>query len=221
MHDPPAKPTRRIAVGGRKVGRKPAFTADDVVAAAIAEGVDRFTLAAVADRLGVVTTAIYRLFPSREDLVIACLDAAGATIALPEPSAPWRDTLRRWADECWRLCEDYPGLSRLVYAYPTAPTRIERVFRAYADSLSDHGKSPRQTMFALDFLGDTVFASHLGVEAMRSVDEKGRTGLQAVRDAIRDPGSPLHPQESWAGRTVLDAKIEFILTGLEQNWPEF
>ncbi|MEA5119625.1 MAG: TetR/AcrR family transcriptional regulator, partial [Propionicimonas sp.] len=207
--------------GGRKVGRKPAFTAADVVAAAIAEGIDRFTLGAVADRLGVVTAAIYRLFPSREDLVIACLDAAGATIALPEPGMPWRDALRRWADECWRLCEEYPGLSRLVFAYPAAPARIERVFRAYAENLTGQGKTLRQGRFALDFLGDTVFACHLGVESMRAVDETGRSGFDTLRDAVGDPTAFYRPEESWTGRTVMDTKVEFILTGLERHWPEF
>ncbi len=221
MYDPSAAPMRPIVAGGRKVGRKPAFTAEDVVAAAVAEGIDRFTLAAVARRLGVVTTAIYRLFGSREELVIACLDAAGATIALPGPAAHWRDTLQTWADECWRVCEDYPGLSRLVYSYPLAPTRIVGVFNAYADSLAAQGKTRGQAMFALDFIGDTVFASHLGVESMRSVDEKGTTGLDAVRDAVGDADTVFRPEESWTGRAVLDTKIDFILTGLERSWPEF
>lgn len=205
----------------RKVGRKPAFTAADVVAAAIAEGIDRFTLAAVADRLGVVTTAIYRIFDSREDLVIACLDTAGATIALPDPGMGWRDALRLWADECWRVCEEYPGLSRLVYAYPAAPTRIKQVFDAYADNLASQGKNPRQAMFALDFIGDTVFASHLGVEALRSVDEEGRTGLDAVRDAVGDSPTLFRPEASWASRKAMDTKVDFILTGLARHWPEF
>lgn len=219
MRDASPTPRGGGVPGGRKVGRKPAFTAADVVAAAIAEGIDRFTLSAVADRLGVVTTAIYRLFPSREDLVIACLDAAGATIALPEPGMRWREALRLWADECWRLCEEYPGLNRAVYVHPTAPTRIERVFRAYAENLGAQGRTPRQVMFALDFIGDTVLASHLGVEAMRRVDENGRSGLDAVRDAV-DPNAFLRPEESWTGREVMDTKIEFILTGLEEHWPE-
>lgn len=214
-------PRRGSPPGGRKVGRKPAFTAADVVAAAIAEGVDRFTLAAVADRLGVVTPAIYRLFPSRDDLVIACLDAAGATLALPEPGASWREVLRLWADECWRLCEEFPGLSRLVYSYPAAPTRIEPALRAYAEHLGVQGRTPGQVMFALDFIGDTVFASHLGVESMRTVREDGRTGLATVRDAVGDADVILRPEESWTGRRVMDAKVEFILRGLADDWPEF
>jgi AcrR family transcriptional regulator len=179
VSDPASIPGRGAALRGRKVGRKPAFTANDVVAAAIAEGIDGFTLSAVAERLGVVTTAIYRLFPSREDLVIACLDAAGTTIAVPGPGMHWRDALRLWADECWRLCEEYPGLSRVVYAFPAATTRIERVLGAYAENLVAQGRTVRQAMFALDFIGDTVFASHLGVESMRAVREDGRTGLRS------------------------------------------
>ena len=207
--------------GGPKLGRKPAFSADDVIAAAIAEGIDTFTLSAVARRLGVVTAAIYRVFPSRDDLVIACLDAAGATIALPEPEQDWRESLRLWADECWRLCEEYPGLSRLVFAFPAAPTRIAHVVAAYADNLAVQGKSRRQAMFALDFIGDTVFACHLGVEAMRSVDTQGRTGLDVVRDAVGDTDALFQPELSWTGRKTMDTKVEFILMGLEQHWPEF
>ncbi|WP_306369614.1 TetR/AcrR family transcriptional regulator [Nocardiopsis sp. CC223A] len=220
MRDHSSAPRGGGVPGSRKVGRKPAFTAADVVAAAVAEGIDRFTLSAVADRLGVVTTAIYRLFPSREDLVIACLDAAGATIALPEPGTHWRAALRLWADECWRLCEEYPGLNRAVYIHPAAPTRIERVFRAYAENLCVQGRTRRQAMFALDFIGDTVFASHLGVEAMRRVDENGRSGLDAVRDAVDDANAVLRPEDSWTGRKAMDTKVEFILTGLEEHWPE-
>ncbi|MFT0848052.1 helix-turn-helix domain-containing protein [Actinomycetaceae bacterium L2_0104] len=215
-----ARPSRSPS-GGPKLGRKPVFTAQDVVAAAVAEGVDRFTLSAVARRLGVVTAAIYRIFPSRDDLVIACLDSAAASIALPEPGMHWRDSLRLWADECWRLCEEFPGLSRLVFAYPAAPTHITSVVAVYADNLAVQGKSRRQSMFALDFLGDTVFSCHLGVESMRSVDEKGRSGLDVLREAAGESNVFFQPQDTWTGRTIMDLKVEFILAGLEQHWPEF
>lgn len=202
------------------MGRKPAFTADDVVAAAIAEGIDRFTLSAVAERLGVVTAAIYRLFPSRDDLVIACLDAAGATIALPEPGSRWRDVLRLWADECWRVCDDFPGLALLVYAFAPAPSRIEHVFAAYVAALAAEGKTRGQAMFALDFLGDSVFASHLSVESMRAVDERGDSGLDRIRRALGAGDTALRPDDSWIDRGAVDTKIDFILAGLEHHWPE-
>lgn len=218
---PSAPSGTNTLTGGPKLGRKPAFSAADAVAAAIAEGVDKFTLSAVARRLGVVTAAIYRVFPSRDDLVIACLDTAGASIALPEPGQDWRESLRLWADECWRLCEEYPGLSRLVFAFPAAPTRIAHVMTAYSDNLAVQGKSRRQAMFALDFIGDTVFACHLGVEAMRSVDAQGKTGLDVVREAVGETDTFFQPELSWTGRKTMDTKVEFILMGLDQHWPEF
>ncbi|NMO00607.1 TetR/AcrR family transcriptional regulator [Gordonia sp. TBRC 11910] len=204
---------------GRKVGRKPAFTEDDVIAAAIDEGLDRFTMSAVAGRLGVVTAAIYRRFASREMIVVACLDHIAAGIRLPDDDADWRDVLVLWADECWRVCEDFPGLSRVVYEYAPAFTRIEGVLEGYARRLAEHGKTSGQSMFALDFIGDTVFACHLGVEALRTVDERGTSGFDRVRQAV-DHGSIIEPRESWRDRGVVDVKLDFILTGLENFWPE-
>lgn len=203
---------------GKRTGRKPGFTAEDVVAAAIAEGLDQFKLSAVAERLGVVTAAIYRLFPSREDLVVAALDAAAATLRTPDPGTPWREVLHVWADECWRVCEDFPGLSRLVYAYPAAFTRIEHVLAAYVEVLAEEGRTAGQAMFALDFLGDTVFATHLSVASMRAVDDTGTSGLDRVREVVGDD-AVLKPDESWSERGALDVKIEFIISGLERHWP--
>ena len=207
--------------GGPKLGRKPVFSAGEAVDAAVAEGIDTFTLSAVARRLGVVTAAIYRVFSSRDDLVNACVDRAVASIALPEQGMHWQDTLRLWANECWRLCEEYRGLSRLVFAYPAAQTRITHIVAVYEQNLMAQGKNRKQTMFALDFIGDTVFSSHLGVDSMRALDDEGKSGLDTVRDAVGDMDTLFQPDDSWMGRAVMDKKVSFILTGLEQNWPEF
>ncbi|MGW4070492.1 TetR/AcrR family transcriptional regulator [Nocardia grenadensis] len=206
---------------GKKVGRKPAFTEDDVIRAAMEEGIDTFTLAAVAGRVGVVTTAIYRLFPSRDDIVVACLDRIAATFERPEPGADWRDTLRLWADECWRLCEEYPGLERVVYSYAPAFTRIADVLGDYAASMAAHDITQGQAMFALDFIGDTVFACHQGVESMRATDDSGATGLERVRSALGEADTRgIQPRESWQKRGTTDIKVEFIIAGLEHRWPE-
>ncbi|MBK0421815.1 helix-turn-helix transcriptional regulator [Leucobacter sp. CSA2] len=214
-------PRHGAALVGKKVGRKPVFTAAEVVEAACAEGIDRFTMAAVAKRLGVVPAAIYRLFPSRDDLVLACIDAVGATVARPAPGTHWRSALQLWADEAWRLCEDFPGFERVLFSTPTAAVRVEPVFRDYAEHLGAQGIGLRQVTFALDFIGDTVFASHLGVAAMRATRDDGRTGLEAARDSTTDADALLRPEDSWATRAILDVKIDFILEGLHSNWPEF
>ncbi|MGW4844335.1 TetR/AcrR family transcriptional regulator [Nocardia brasiliensis] len=205
---------------GKKVGRKPAFTEHDVIQAAMDEGLDTFTLAAVAERIGVGATAIYRLFGSRDDIVVACLDTIAATIRLPEPGMDWRVALRQWANECWRICEENPGLPRVVYTYAPAVTRITAILDAYAKALAPHDITQGQAGFALDLIGDTVFACHLGVQAMRSVDPTGATGLDQVRQALGDRTSVLQPHESWQQRGLTDLKVDFIITGLEHHWPE-
>ncbi|MEE2059108.1 TetR/AcrR family transcriptional regulator [Rhodococcus artemisiae] len=204
----------------KKAGRKPAFTEQDVIDAALGEGLDRFTLAAVGRRLGVATTALYRLFASREEIVVACLDHIAAGIRVPDDdAADWRTMLQLWADECWRVCDDFPGLSRVVYSYASAFTRIEGVIAAYARALAAHDKTDRQALFALDFIGDTVFACHLGVESLRNVDDSGTTGFDRVKEAVGRE-SIIEPRQSWRERGVVDTKIEFILMGLEHHWPE-
>lgn len=204
---------------GKKAGRKPAFTEQDVIAAVLAEGIDSFTLAGVARRLGVVTAAIYRLYSSREDVVVACLDHIAGTFRVPEESDDWQTILRLWAEECWRLCDGYPGLSRVVYTYAPAFTRIEHIIVEYARCLAVHGKSQKQAMFALDFIGDTVFACYLGVESWRARDDAGISGFEQVKGAV-DHGSIIEPRETWLERGVVDTKVEFIIAGLDHRWPE-
>ncbi|AHH19886.1 transcriptional regulator, TetR family [Nocardia nova SH22a] len=205
---------------GKKVGRKPAFTADEVVQAALELGIATFTLAAVANRLGVVTAAIYRLFPSRDDIVVACLDTAAATIRRPGPGTDWPEVLRLWADECWRVCEEYPGLERVVYSFAPAFTRISHILGEYSATMAAQGVTEGQAMFALDFIGDTVFACHLGVEAMRAIDDNGATGLDQVREALGDDSTVLRPRDSWKDRGMTDIKVDFIISGLAHHWPE-
>jgi hypothetical protein len=55
---------------------------------------------------------------------------------------------------------------------------------------------------------------------MRAVQDDGRTGLETVRDAVGDTEATLQPKEWWTGRRAMDTKVEFILTGLERDWPE-
>lgn len=71
-----------------KRGRPPQISRDDVVGAAMAIGLDRFTMASVAERLGVTTPALYTHVNSRDELLTlvstelvsrieAALDTAG------------------------------------------------------------------------------------------------------------------------------------------------
>ena len=53
------------------------------------------------------------------------------------------------------------------------------------------------------------------------MNDDGKSGLDLVRDAVAGSDALFQPEDSWTGRKVMDMKVEFILTGLERNWPEF
>ncbi|MDN6259405.1 MAG: TetR/AcrR family transcriptional regulator [Corynebacterium sp.] len=204
---------------GRKTGPKPTFTRENVVDAALGLGIADFTLSAVARRLEVVTPALYRVFPSRDAVLEACLARVAATIQPPGDDAGWQDALRLWADECWRMCEEVPGLARTLFSYPAAFDHIEDPLRGYVRVIESHGRSRMQAAFALDFIGDTVMATRLGVEMMRATDTAGVSGLEKVRQRIGEEHL-FQPDESWSGRGFMDVKVDFIVEGLERNWPE-
>ena len=61
---------------GRKPGPPASLTRDDVARAALAEGVLTMSMPAVARRLGVSHSTLYRYVHDRDDLVLAALDLA-------------------------------------------------------------------------------------------------------------------------------------------------
>ncbi|MEZ5145268.1 MAG: TetR/AcrR family transcriptional regulator [Acidimicrobiales bacterium] len=97
------------------------------------EGAAGLSLRAVARDLGMVSSAVYRYFPSRDDLLTALIvdayDAIGAAAEAAEASRPRRDLGGRWMAICravrgWAL--DHPHEYSLIYGSPVpgyaAPT---------------------------------------------------------------------------------------------------
>ena len=97
-----------------------------------AEGASRLSLRAVARELGMVSSALYRYFPSRDDLLTALIidayDAAGAEAEQALAGSEGSDPVRRWTAVClavrgWAL--EHPHEYALIYGSPvpvyTAP----------------------------------------------------------------------------------------------------
>lgn len=73
------------------------------------------SMADIASAAGVTRQTVYSHFPSRDSLITALIDAAGAeTLAAIEAAdlhtAPPVDALRRFLDICWELIRDNPHL---------------------------------------------------------------------------------------------------------------
>lgn len=211
---------------GRKTGPKPKFSRDDVLAAAFSIGLDTFTVASVAKVLGVAPPAIYRLFSSRDDLVDGALSTAARSFHVDITQTSWKDLLRSYAHEVWRLCEEFTGLSTVVFNYPLAFIHILPKAEQLMSRLVSLGLTELQAGFAVDFIGDMVLGTHIPVSAMRRIDESGKTGLERAETRLVDldispeKSLPLSPDESWVGTGNMDLKLEFILAGLEAGLPK-
>lgn len=114
-------PTRR--------GPRPAFTRDDVVAAAIAvadaEGITAVSMGRVAAQLGSSTMALYRYVGSKDDLLTLMSDAAFGLPPDARPGAGWRERAEQWARAVRHEWTERPWLLKLpVTGPPTGPRNL-------------------------------------------------------------------------------------------------
>ncbi|UQN28511.1 TetR/AcrR family transcriptional regulator [Brachybacterium kimchii] len=187
---PSSPASSKPAPSGRalRTGPKPRFTADQAVDAALGLGIERFTLAGVAAALGISAPALYRVVDSHEDLVDLCLARIAGQMRLPTSGASWQDQLRFFADETWRLTQEHPGLPATILERPGAHLHLAGTMRALIGSLeaADFPGGAEEIAFALDFLGDTVFVTHIGILPYRQADASGRRGIDRALEKQAD-----------------------------------
>ena len=208
---------------GKPTGPRPGFTRDDVVEAALGLGIAEFTLTAVAKRMGVAVSGLYRTISSREDLLAACLERIAAQIEVPRPGKRWPDTVRAHAEAVWEMLERYPGLAGVIMGVPWAHQVFARPVSQACQALIEGGLEADEAGVVLDFVGDTVISTHAQIEVMRSPvassGQGGPTGLEETSRFAAAAGNPplpeaLTPNESWLERGGLDRKIEIIIRGV-------
>ncbi|MGO1591714.1 MAG: TetR/AcrR family transcriptional regulator [Ancrocorticia sp.] len=210
---------------GSKTGPKPRFTSDDAVDAALVLGAGSFTMGQVARDLGVTTPALYRVVSNREDLFRLCIERIFKGFPLPDPELSWADQLREFSEQAWKMCENHPELPLAIINNPNVHSEMAPYFIAIEKAVerSNPPFGPETIMFALDFIADTVFMTHIGIAPMREVGPDGRTGLARMQDAYHlSAGAPLFGARDlrWMERGYLDRKIDFIIEGLEHGLGE-
>lgn len=104
-------------------GPKPAFTVDDIVAAAtdIAdhEGFEAVSMRAVGERLGRTAMAVYTYVPSKAELVDLMLDRAlGELDVAYDLAGGWRPAARQWALGSWDFYLRHPWVHQISTARP-------------------------------------------------------------------------------------------------------
>lgn len=135
-------------------------------------GAARLSLRAVARELGMVSSALYRYYPSRDDLLTALIidayDAVGTAAERAVAAAPAADPVVRWTAAChavrrWALA--HPHEYALIYGSPvpgyaapeatTGPaSRVARALIGVAEEAADSGLLAPAPFESADVLRD-------------------------------------------------------------------
>jgi AcrR family transcriptional regulator len=104
-------------------GPKPAFTVDDIVAAATdiadGEGFEAVSMRAVGERLGRTAMAVYTYVPSKAELVDLMLDRTLEELDIGyDLTGGWRPAARRWALHSWDFYLRHPWVHQISTARP-------------------------------------------------------------------------------------------------------
>lgn len=207
---------------GRRPGRPPSLTRDDVARAALDEGVVTVSVPAVARRLGVGHSTLYRYVHDRDDLLLAALDLAMREFEWPSADLGWRELLTSFADAMWRFLASHPGLAEASQIVPGMPAKALDLADTYVARLRAEGLSSRDAVIAVDQTADLTVAAEIGVRRMARVfsTPRGERSLRELYDASPEEGEPLGGQDRFARRGWLDDKLAILLDGLANRLGE-
>ncbi|MEM7217428.1 MAG: TetR/AcrR family transcriptional regulator C-terminal domain-containing protein [Pseudomonadota bacterium] len=101
-------------------GRPALVDRERILRAALEIGIDELSMSSVARKLEVSTTALYRYYASKEDLLDACMNDFCRRISLPDADQPWQDYMAGLARSFRAALLALPGAS--AYGMKVGPT---------------------------------------------------------------------------------------------------
>ncbi|MEV4631606.1 TetR/AcrR family transcriptional regulator [Micromonospora sp. NPDC049523] len=166
------------------LGRKAGLTVDQITSAAIevadAEGLESFSMRAVADRLGVGAMSLYRHVPGREELLDIMVDRVCAEVRYDNESqgdaspGDWRTRLEHIARANRAMIERHPWLLRLFPRRPPQGPGVLTKYEAELRAVEGIGLTDVEMDSALALLLGYVRDATAGVLEWKTVSE--RTG---------------------------------------------
>jgi AcrR family transcriptional regulator len=153
----------------RRPGPTPRFTREELARRALAimdaHGTEALTMRRLAEELGMGTMALYRYFPSKDDLMDAAVEAAAPEVELPEPgAAPWKEQLAGLARALFEAGLRHPSVARERFERPLQSPGAMRVTDRAITLLLEAGLSKPEAVAAfkallLHTLGAAAFAA--------------------------------------------------------------
>jgi AcrR family transcriptional regulator len=209
--------TRRIPATARARAR--ASISDEIKAAALsqvqADGAAALSLRAVAREVGMVSSAIYRYFASRDELLTALIvdayDALGAAAEQGEAAIARRDLRARWlatgrAVRAWAL--EHPHEYALIHGSPVP---------GYAAPDATIGPATRVPRLLMGVLEDHHALGGCPRHPVGRIPAGVRTDLRAIQAALATDVPDSSLLAGLAGWTELYGTVSFELFGQFQN----
>jgi AcrR family transcriptional regulator len=166
-----------------KRGPKSAFHLDDIVKAGVEiadrHGLSALTMAAVAERLGVTTMALYRYVPSKGALVDLVADRVMTRPPKPARSS-WRADISAWARANLALVRRHPWLFEIISTRPSVGPNWARWLDAGLECLE-----------GLAFTASEKFAILLLVDGHFRASAQLLVGAKATEEWAQNFGSML------------------------------
>jgi AcrR family transcriptional regulator len=185
-----------------------------------AHGTEALTMRRLAYELGMGTMALYRYFPSKDELMDAAIELAAPELELPEPgAAPWREQLTGLARELFHAGLRHPTLARERFDRPLqSPTAMRVTDRALA-LLLEAGLSKPDAVAAfkallVHTLGAAAFAASEGRPEVRRRAAERHASLPAeevpAMAAVADELTA-----ALGGSQAFELGLEALLDGIE------
>lgn len=180
-----------------------------------AEGSAGLSLRAVARELGMVSSAMYRYFPSRDDLLSALIvdayDAVGGAAEAAESTVRRRNLLGRWlavtgATRDWALAQ--PQEYALVFGGPVP---------GYHPPAGAVGPAARIPVLMITLVTDAVEAGRGPVADGRPIPRAVRADLKSLRGNLAPALTDQQLARTVMAWTELVGSINFELFGQLQN----
>jgi AcrR family transcriptional regulator len=217
-----ANPTTATPLGARrKVGRPARIDRAMIARAAYEIGLDRVTMKAVADRLGVSVPGLYHHVDGREDLMRLGAEYSAAQIQVPvDRGQHWTAWLLEWAQYSHDAFVAQPALLGQFLSGSLGVERMVAHVDAVVGVLTRQGFTPAEAVDAYDLVSECALGAAVSEIRFAEAARSGRPVLAEYHRvlATEPPDALPHLRdlvESLAGRTgSFDDHVVTVLVGI-------
>jgi AcrR family transcriptional regulator len=208
----------------RRPGPAPRFKREELARRALAimdaHGTEALTMRRLAEELGMGTMALYRYFPSKNNLMDAAIDVAAPEVALPElVAAPWKDQLADLARALFHAGLRHPSVSRERFDRPLQSPGAMRITDRAIALLLEAGLSKRDAVAAFKAL----LVLTLGAAAFAASESRPEVRQKAGERHASTPAEELPAMSAVAGELTaalggdqaFEVGLEALLDGIE------